>query len=291
MKKGFTLIELLVVITLLAGLAGAGLPYVQTYVEESRIAKAKTDLEEVARALAVYETREGDYPDIDTIGNPVLGIVDGISDVSQLTGRYLNKAPIDPWGKPYVINIFSGTVYSSGPNRTPDDDDDISVPYQPPLALVAAKWVDKNQTGSVDDINVPDEVHLYFSRKLDVTGQEPDTAPVAGTELDAVDTREANPAVGGLIPLLSLSSIEGGIDFGYQFDVANALILPNRKVIVLPIKGAVEEAANPGTTDTTPFTPGQDTIHVVSAPAPTSFLYDKAANKSLTDQKVVILPQ
>jgi len=291
MKKGFTLIELLVVITILAVLAGAALPYVQNYVEESRIAKAKTDLEEIARALAVYETREGDYPDIDTIGNPVAGIVDGISDVSQLTGRYLNKAPIDPWGKPYVINIFSGTVYSSGPNRTAADDDDISVPYQPPLSLVAAKWVDKNQTGSVDDINVPDEVHLYFSRVLDVAGQEPDGTPVPGTELDAVDTREVDPLVGGLIPLLSLSSIEGGIDFGYQFDVANALILPNRKVIVLPIKGAVEEDLNPGTTDTTPFTPGQDTIHIVSAPAPTSFLYDKAANKSLTDQKVVILPQ
>ncbi|OGK04942.1 MAG: hypothetical protein A2W80_13335 [Candidatus Riflebacteria bacterium GWC2_50_8] len=290
MKKGFTLIELLVVITILAILAGAALPYVQNYVEESRIAKAKTDLEEVARALAVYETREGDYPDIDTTGLPA-GPTDGISDVSQLTGRYLNKAPIDPWGKPYVINIFSGTVYSSGPNRTPADDDDISVPYQPPLALVAAKWVDKNQTGSVDDINVPDEVHLYFSRVLDVTGVEPDATVVTGTEADAVDTREPVSAVGGLIPLLSLSSIEGGIDFGYQFDVANALILPNRKVIVLPIKGAVEEALNPLTTDTTPFTPGQDTIHIVSAPAPTSFLYDKAANKSLTDQKVVILPQ
>lgn len=294
MKKGFTLIELLVVITILAVLAGAALPYVQNYVEESRIAKAKTDLEEIARALAVYETREGDYPDIDTIGDPVAGIEDGISDVSQLTGRYLNKAPIDPWGKPYVINIFSGTVYSSGPNRTPADDDDISVPYQPPLALVAAKWVDKNQTGSVDDINVPDEVHLYFSRVLDVTGQEPDGSPVGGPagEADAVDTRALDNT--GLIPLLSLSSIEGGIDFGYQFDVANALILPNRKVIVLPIKGAVEEDANPGTTDTTPFTPGEDTIHILSVnddPAIDHFLYDKAANKSLTGQKVVILPQ
>ncbi|OGK04943.1 MAG: hypothetical protein A2W80_13340 [Candidatus Riflebacteria bacterium GWC2_50_8] len=160
-RKGFTLIELLVVITILAVLAGAALPYVQNYVEESRIAKAKTDLEEIARALAVYETREGDYPDT--------GAVNEFSDVSQLTGRYLNKAPIDPWGKPYTINRDAGTVYSTGPDR--DDSpggkyDNISVPYQPPLALVSVKWVDKNQTGSVDINNVPDQLHLGFSRKI-----------------------------------------------------------------------------------------------------------------------------
>jgi general secretion pathway protein G len=97
-RKGFTLIELLVVITILAILAGAALPYVQNYVAESRIAKAKTDLEEVARALAVYETREGEY----VKGN-----------VSDLTGRYLNKAPIDPWGKPYLVATASGLVISS----------------------------------------------------------------------------------------------------------------------------------------------------------------------------------
>lgn len=60
-KRGFTLIELLVVITILAVLAGAALPYVQSYVAESRVAKARTDLEEIARALTVYETREGSY--------------------------------------------------------------------------------------------------------------------------------------------------------------------------------------------------------------------------------------
>jgi len=99
MKRGFTLIELLVVITILAVLAGAALPYVQSYVEESRLAKAKTDLEEIARAIMVYETREGDY---------------NASDVLLLTGRYLNKSPIDPWGKAYAVSTESGTVYSSG---------------------------------------------------------------------------------------------------------------------------------------------------------------------------------
>jgi general secretion pathway protein G len=154
MRKGFTLIELLVVITILAVLAGAALPYVQNYVEEARIAKAKTDLEEIARALAVYETREGEY-EADT--------------VKDLTGRYLNKAPIDPWGSEYKISTDAGTVYSLGPNRRDGGDDsydNIVVSYQPPLALVSVKWVDKNQSGAVDIQNVSDELHLTFSRKF-----------------------------------------------------------------------------------------------------------------------------
>lgn len=154
LRRGFTLIELLVVITILAILAGAALPYVQNYVAESRVAKAKTDLEEIARALAIYETREGDYAK-DT--------------VSDLTGRYLNKSPIDPWGSSYVVDTKGGTVYSKGPDRSDSGSgafDNIVVPYQPPLALVSAKWVDKNQSGAVDFQNVSDELHLAFSRKF-----------------------------------------------------------------------------------------------------------------------------
>ncbi|MBQ3643221.1 MAG: prepilin-type N-terminal cleavage/methylation domain-containing protein [Candidatus Riflebacteria bacterium] len=156
-KIGFTLIELLVVITILAILVGAALPFVQNYVQESRISKAKADLDEISRALMVYETREGTY---------------NSSNISQIVGRYLNNSPVDPWGVQYFVATESGIVYSSGPDRIPLNYDDISAGYQPPLALVNVKWVDANNTGAVDTQNRPDYLLLQFSRKISATDSQ-----------------------------------------------------------------------------------------------------------------------
>lgn len=150
-RTAFTLIELLVVITIIAILVGAALPYVQGYVAESRISKAKSDLDEIKNALAIYETREGSY---------------SAKDVSLLTGRYLNSSPIDPWGKPFVVATGTGIVFSSGPDRIDYTADDIVTNYQPPLAMVSVKWVDANQSGAVDTQNIHDYLQLYFSRKI-----------------------------------------------------------------------------------------------------------------------------
>ena len=150
-KQGFTLIELLVVITILAILVGAALPFVQNYVQESRLSKAKADLDEISRALMVYETREGTY---------------NSSTIDQIVGRYLNNSPVDPWGVQYFVATESGIVYSSGPDRIPNNYDDVSAGYQPPLALVNVKWVDANNTGAVDTQNRPDYLILQFSRKI-----------------------------------------------------------------------------------------------------------------------------
>ncbi|NLI76683.1 MAG: prepilin-type N-terminal cleavage/methylation domain-containing protein [Candidatus Riflebacteria bacterium] len=247
MKSGFTLIELLVVITILAVLAGAALPYVQNYVEESRVAKAKADLEEIARALAVYETREGDYVK---------------TDVSDLTGRYLNKAPIDPWGVSYIVDPEAGIVYSSGPDRksntTADRLDNINFPYQPPLALVTVKWVDRNQSGAVDVQNTPDQLQLSFSRKLgnDVTSFDEisEIGPMLAATVGGVLTSLSNLVVSSSVQIVATRTL--------VYDVGTANV----------------------------FTAGQDSVNVVAG----NGIIDQAQptpNKCISDQNVRILPQ
>ena len=239
-SSGFTLIELLIVITILAVLAGAALPYVQSYVQESKVAKAKSDLDEIGRALAIYEAREGDYVK---------------SDVSLLTGRYLNKAPIDPWGQAYFVNASAGLVVSGGPDKATSTEDDITFPYQPPLALVQAKWVDRNQTGQVDGQNSSDTLQLNFSRRV-------------------------STAVGSIVWTKIMINRNGT-----PVDVTAAPTLLTAAPAVpkwLASKTLVLEVAK-----NSAFTPGSDSIIIYSGSA----LTDLAGNAALTDQPVVILPQ
>ncbi|HNV71560.1 MAG TPA: prepilin-type N-terminal cleavage/methylation domain-containing protein, partial [Candidatus Ozemobacteraceae bacterium] len=65
-RKGVTLIELLIVVTILSILAGAAIPYVQDYVEDSRIGRARADIDEIRNALARYEVERGQAYTINT---------------------------------------------------------------------------------------------------------------------------------------------------------------------------------------------------------------------------------
>lgn len=239
--RGFTLIELLVVIAIIAILAGAALPYVQSYVLESKISKAKADLEEVGRAIAIYETREKVYT---------------ASDVSLLTGRYLNRFPIDPWGRPFIVATHAGTVYSSGPDRNPaTQDDNVFYMYQPLLALVRARWVDANQTGRVDTENTPDYLLLTFSRIIN------DKAPGANVK---------NPLN------FTFSSItEADVENLFSWD--QVATMPDGKGLLIPL----------ATTAYMIFTPGSDTVAVKSE----NTLFDTSIfhlNRCIASQPVII---
>ena len=267
MKKGFTLIELLVVITIIAILAGAALPYVQNYVDESRQAKAKSDLDEIARALIVYESREGAYDK---------------TTVEDLTGRYLDRSPIDPWGVPYVVATESGIVYSLGPDRKDASDgdeyafDNIEVSYIPPLALVSVKWVDKNKSGAVDTQNVQDELHLTFSRRLATP-----TDLIADLEDSVLENIMISRDPNDLTASEPLTVIVSGSE-------PKARIVGGDKTIVLPLR--TDPTANP-TNGVKYFIAGQDKIAIKGGHAKIKDTAKPTPNDCISDQKVVILPQ
>jgi prepilin-type N-terminal cleavage/methylation domain-containing protein len=162
LRKGFTLIELLIVITIIAILAGAAIPYVQDYVEDARISRAKADLDEIRNALLRFELDRG--------------VAYLATSTADLVGPYLDKAPIDPWGVPYCITATSSVVFSAGPNRDSGNlefggtagtqGDDVARDFRAPLALSKAYWIDVDKSGSV---TANDKIKVRFTRPALVT--------------------------------------------------------------------------------------------------------------------------
>ncbi len=181
-KNGFTLIELLIVITILAILAGGAIPYVQQYVEDSRISRAKADLEEIKKALVRYETDQG--------------IPYTTNNIDKLVGPYLMKAMSDPWGSPYRIDSDMSACYSFGPNSSDDSGsgDDVVRDFRPPLALSKVYWEDSNQNAAPD---TGDVLVLKFTRPLRRNAGDGPVLTVAADDLiytDNLGVVAGNPA-------------------------------------------------------------------------------------------------
>ena len=160
-RRGFTLLELLVVITIIVVLTGMALPYVQGYVDDSRYARAKADLDELKLALALYETQRGEAYEASIVSTTTATLVNR---------GYLTKNPVDPWGSPYDIYGGKGTVVCRGPDGRSDAGytaDDIIVDYQPPLACISAYWQDGDKDSVVSTSGLTgDTILLTFTRAV-----------------------------------------------------------------------------------------------------------------------------
>lgn len=103
-KKGFTLIEILVVLTIIVLLTAAAVVTYSVFLKQSRDAKRKADLGQVAAALEMYRSNNDTY------------ISGNWSSLSTLTSGtvYIQSLPTDPKAAYSYYYTGSNTDYTLG---------------------------------------------------------------------------------------------------------------------------------------------------------------------------------
>lgn len=100
---GFTLIEIMVVVVILGILAAVIVPRFLSRPDEAKVTKAKLDMKSIEEALGLFKLDNGFYPSTDQglkalVEKPQTGRIPS----KFSTDGYLKKAPLDPWGNPYI---------------------------------------------------------------------------------------------------------------------------------------------------------------------------------------------
>ncbi len=98
-KCGFTLIELMLVVIIMGALAAMVIPRLTGRGEQARTAAARADINvNIATALKLYELDNGSFP---TTQQGLNALLVKTSSAINWNGPYLERKPIDPWGREY----------------------------------------------------------------------------------------------------------------------------------------------------------------------------------------------
>lgn len=161
-NHGFNLIELMVAVIIIATLVLVSMREYAEYIHQAKVTKAQVDLEELAKAIRMYNTKEDQPFTIATFT---------VFELGSFIGTYLEKEPpFDPWGSPYRHSPEMGIVYSIGPDGfdsqrreiTGFPYDDIIVRYIPEeFFITKVEYVDANRNTRID---FGDRVDIFFSR-------------------------------------------------------------------------------------------------------------------------------
>ncbi|OWU81686.1 secretion system protein G [Oceanicola sp. 22II-s10i] len=100
-EAGFSLLELMVVVVILSILALVIVPRVIDRPDQARVARAKSDLAAIASAVNLYRLDNFRYPTTEQ-GLTALVTRPASEPVPENWTGYMDRLPVDPWGKPYL---------------------------------------------------------------------------------------------------------------------------------------------------------------------------------------------
>lgn len=211
-NRGFNLIELMVALIIIATLVLTAIREYREYVQQAQITKAQMDLEELAKAIRLYNTREDQPFKVATFT---------ILDLGGFIGTYLEKEPpFDPWGSPYLHSAEMGIVYSRGPDgfdsqvRTFENfpSDDIILRYMPKdFFITKVEYVDANRNTRID---FGDRVDIFFSRPAKMTNVSVFDFITNRPERALGSAIVASPARGTVLSFLFASPVAPTINIG-----------------------------------------------------------------------------
>ncbi len=136
-EQGFSLIEILLVVIIMATLSAMVVPRLMGRSDQARTAAARSDINvNIPTALKLYELDNGFFPTT-AQGLEALARKPASSPTPQnWNGPYLEKMPVDPWGRPYqysapgVHRPHDYDLYSLGKNPGEDAGDDDIVNWE-----------------------------------------------------------------------------------------------------------------------------------------------------------------
>jgi len=127
--RGFTLIEIMLVVIIIGALAAMVIPRFAGRSDQAKVAAARADIEaNLATALKLYELDNGGFPSTSQGLDALINKPASDPTPANWNGPYIEKTPLDPWGKPYVY-VSPGDhradydLSSKGKSVNKDDDD------------------------------------------------------------------------------------------------------------------------------------------------------------------------
>ena len=115
-QRAFTLIEIMLVVIIIGALAAMVIPRFTGRSDQAKATAARADIEaHLATALKLYELDNGNFPTTSQGLDALVSKPTSSPIPTNWNGPYIEKKPIDPWGKPYVY-------FSPGDHRPSDYD-------------------------------------------------------------------------------------------------------------------------------------------------------------------------